>query len=385
MPTSYLKDIAAAGLQHWDAEPFLKKVTDIVPSIIYIFNHSTQSNEYSNRSLGQALGYSSKEILDVGAMLMPKLCHPEDLNRVIDYLAEILALNDGEVIQLEYRMQHKNGDWIWLLAHDTVFDRDENGQVLRHIGVAADISAQKNAENHAIAEGLLAKATNDELRAFSYSISHDMKAPANTLNLVLTELLESHQAVLDEDATALLNLALTTVGRMHGLLDNVLNYTNVISDESGKNAISLQDILADVIVSLEDDIKESGARIDIGNLPTIVAAPRQIFQMFRHLIDNAIRFRMPNRKPHIVISAENVVSEHDISQISVSDNGIGISSDNHEHIFTLFKRLGGSVEKSGHGIGLAICRRIALNHGGYVNVSSSLGQGAEFIVGLKLK
>ncbi len=129
----------------WDAAPFLEKVVGIVPNVIYVFNQKTQSNEYANRSLGDLLGYSAAEIQKMGDALMPSLCHPEDLGRVGEHFGAIQRIADDEVLTVEYRMRHKGGHWVWLLSYDALFERDEDGSVLRHIGVATDITDQKQA------------------------------------------------------------------------------------------------------------------------------------------------------------------------------------------------------------------------------------------------
>ena len=84
MPGSPLivEEISGTGLSSWDTLTFLRKVTEIVPSVIYIFNQHTQSNEYANRSVGEALGYSTEEIQHMGANLLPALCHPDDLQKI---------------------------------------------------------------------------------------------------------------------------------------------------------------------------------------------------------------------------------------------------------------------------------------------------------------
>lgn len=134
-----------------DVAPFLEKVLGIVPGIIYIFNQETQSNEYSNRSLGELLGYEVSEIQDMGEDILPRLCFPDDLPRIAEHFLEIQNMQDGEIKAVEYRMQHKQGNWVWLQSYDTVFQRDDDGVVIKHIGVATDITVQKHAEEIALA------------------------------------------------------------------------------------------------------------------------------------------------------------------------------------------------------------------------------------------
>lgn len=376
-----LGTVSDTGLVNWDATPFLKKVTDIAPGIIYIFNQETQSNEYSNRSLGVTLGFSEEEVIEMGQNMIPMLCHPDDLQRVIAHFGKIGTLKDGEVARVDYRMRHKNGDWAWLVSHDTVFDRSADGKVLRHVGVATDITAQKEAEERAIAEKLKATTTNDELRAFSYSMSHDMKAPSNTLHLLLTELLETHRDSLDPDAIELLDMSLLTVNRMGGLVDDVLNYTRVIDRDLTVEAVPLGPLIRDCLADLHALVQEADAEIEVSDLPVIQADRMQMRILFQNLIENALKFREPGKPARIKIFADTSL-EWETRCITVADSGIGIDPTKHEKIFQIFKRLNAAFEFTGSGLGLAICRRIAANHGSTITVESKKGKGSAFTVEL---
>ncbi|MGZ2258611.1 ATP-binding protein [Roseobacter sp. A03A-229] len=137
--------------EDWDAASFLEKVLGVVPGVIYVFNQKTQSSEYTNRSLGDMLGYTGAEAQAMGEALIPTLTHPDDLPRVSAHFSALQQLQDGEIRMVEYRMQHKDGRWVWLVSHDAVFDRADDGTVLRHIGIATDITEQKAQEARAAA------------------------------------------------------------------------------------------------------------------------------------------------------------------------------------------------------------------------------------------
>ncbi len=378
-----LDDVAYAGLSSWDAAPFLQKVTDIVPSIIYVFNQSTQSNEYSNRSLGSSLGYSASEIQEMGAGLMPRLCHPDDWSKVAAQFESLKSLADGEVLRVEYRMRHKMGFWVWLLSNDTVFDRDSAGQVIRHIGVASDITAQKAAEEQALAGHLKATNTNEELRAFSYAMSHDMKAPSNTLNLLLTELLETHRGDFQADAVDLVNMSLATARRMGTLVDDVLNYTRVVDQDLILKAVPLSRIIRDIVEDKKALIQSQNASVEIGELPVVRADENQMRILFANLIENALKFHPPGAKSLVWISSKET-PDGTSAAIAVADNGIGIPAHKHQEVFTVFKRLNAVTDYAGSGLGLAICRRIASNHDSEIDLVSRPDQGATFTIGLKI-
>ena len=376
-----LEEVARAGLASWDAKPFLEKVTDIVPSIIYVFNQQTQSNEYTNRSLGTAMGFSPEEIQELGAAFMPTLCHPDDLPRMALYFENLRQMKDGEVSQFEYRMKHRNGGWTWLLSYDTIFERDETGAVLRHIGVAADITKQKEAEELALAQKRAADAANEELGAFAYSISHDLKSPSNTLNMLLDEFKHSHGDGLNADGMELIDLSLRTVGRMRGLIEDVLEYTRVIGQEPETSSVSLAGILPAIVDDLNGLIASTGGRIQVEDLPVVKGNARQLGILMQNLLSNALKFHRADVAPEVRVFESSRPTDSMIS-ITVSDNGIGIEKSHQDRIFGMFQRLHHEDDFGGIGLGLSICRRIAITHGGDIGVTSTPGEGSVFTITL---
>jgi signal transduction histidine kinase len=288
---------------------------------------------------------------------------------------------DGEVSQIEYRVRHKFGGWVWLLSYDTVFERDDAGTVLRHIGVATDITAQKAAEERALAEKRAADAANEELRTFAYSVSHDLKSPSNTLDLILGEIQSVHGAALPDDAAELLELGQQTVHRMQALIEDVLSYTRVVGESITLEPLVLSDVVAAVIEDNRGLIAETGAEIDLGPLPLIAGHATQIRVLFQNLIGNAVKYRAPGACPRVSVSDTTRPGESRVS-VTVKDDGIGIPVDKQDRIFSMFQRLHRQEEYTGTGLGLAICKRIATAHGGEISVVSSPGAGAAFTVTL---
>ena len=369
-------------LESWERLSFLSKITDTAPSIIYIFNHQTQSNEYANRSLGESLGYSVSEVQALGDAFLPTVMHPEDLNLVGPHFEILSALPDGEIAQLEFRVKHKQGGWVWLLAHETVFQRDESGAVIRHLGVASDITLQKNAQEEALEKRRQADVANEELRAFSYAMSHDMKSPSTTLTMLLEQLKDEHWSSLDADGRKLLDFSLQTTTRMRDLVEDVLKFTMVVGEQLQLGHVDLQPIVEDVIDDLKGDIEACDAKIIVNRLPAVQGSELYLRILFQNLIANAIKYRKPSVKPSISIGCRDSEDEK-MTDLFVTDNGIGIASEHHEKIFGMFERLHMRKEYPGSGLGLAICKRIAVNHGGDITVKSNLDSGSEFCVSLK--
>lgn len=360
----------------------MDRILHALPSLVYIFNQDTQSNEYINRSVGVVLGYDADEVRGFGPSLMAKLCHPEDLARVMVHFEDIAGLGDADVISVEYRMRHKTAGWVWFLSLDTVFDRHLDGRVRRHIGVATEVTAQKRAERFAREASEAAAVADEDLRSFAYAISHDMRSPLNTLHLLLTEIDHAHGGCLDPDSRRLFDHALRTVDNMQGRLESVLDYTRLIEGPSPMQPVPLADIIAKVLADLAPEIDRANAQVQVGDLPWVLGSARDLKACFHHLIANALKFRRADQAPYLEIVAAAAVATGPV-QITVTDNGIGIPLDSHEVIFDMFKRLNAERLYPGIGLGLAICRRVAVSHGGTIVVQSRPGEGACFTIQLQ--
>lgn len=125
---------------------FLQKVIDVIPNILYIFNQETQSNEYANKDLFKYLGYTAKEIQVLKENLMPTLMHPGDFEKMIVHFNNIENSKEGDILELEYRIKHKDGKYKWFLSQDTIFEKNETSNSVKHIGVATDITQLKKSQ-----------------------------------------------------------------------------------------------------------------------------------------------------------------------------------------------------------------------------------------------
>ncbi len=367
----------------WQAESFLGAVLRVMPGLVYVFNQETMSNEYANRSIGVSLGYSQKEVAQMGADLMPTICHPDDLPKVLEYFQTIRELDDNDVAQLEYRVRHKDGHFIWLLSHDSVFERNSDGAVLRHIGNASDITLQKTSEDQALNESRLAAAASNDLTAFAYSVSHDMRSPSNTLLMLLSELMEQHGDQMPVDAQYLIDLAIDSVHRMQDKIDDVLDLTRLLDRNSDRGRVALNDVLAAVRQDLDAEIAACNGTLKCAAMPIITASSNQMGTLFQNLVSNALKYRDPERAPKIEIWDSSKSTDDGYVEITVRDNGIGIPNSDRVKIFEMFRRLHLQSEYQGNGLGLAICRRIATGHDGEILVEAAPEHGSDFKVRLK--
>ncbi|MEO1494958.1 MAG: ATP-binding protein, partial [Pseudomonadota bacterium] len=222
----------------------------------------------------------------------------------------------------------------------------------------------------------------EELKTFAYSISHDLKAPSNTLDLLLSEIESVHGADLPDEVSHLLDLSHQTVHRMQSLIEDVLDYTRVVGETITLEPVSLDDLVASVVEDQRGAMSDTGAEVDIQRLPAVLGHRTHIRILFQNLISNALKYQQPGARPRIAI-AETTRPRDTLCAITVTDNGIGIPANQQERIFNMFQRLYGDETYTGTGLGLAICKRIAVSHGGEISVDSRMGEGSAFTVTLQ--
>ena len=230
-----------------------------------------------------------------------------------------------------------------------------------------------------------AYATSEQLRLeqaeFTYAVSHDLKSPANTIKLILNELVSEYQGELSEDVQDLLFQAAATVDRMGVQIEDILQYAWATGDAEEAQPVAIADSVAEALANLDGAIRASGARIEIDADVSVAGYPRQITMLVQNLIENAIKYQPAGADPIVTVTA-NAISPEGGVRIVVGDNGIGIDPENHEKVFGMFQRLHLRSEYTGSGLGLATCRRIAENHHGSITLTSAPGEGATFEVEL---
>jgi PAS domain S-box-containing protein len=217
--------------------------------------------------------------------------------------------------------------------------------------------------------------SNDELAQFAYVASHDLQEPLRTVSIYAQLLAKRYRDQLGTDANEFIGYITEGATRRENLIRDLLDFSQLESNGSDHFVTTSCDAaLDDALVNVQSRVQETGARIVRAPLPHVCGDRVQLTRLFQNLIINSIRYRS-EQPPQIKIDA---VRQGDGWLFSVRDNGIGIEPQYAEKVFGIFRRLHPRSERSGNGMGLAICKKIVTGHGGRIWVDSRLGEGATF-------
>lgn len=219
------------------------------------------------------------------------------------------------------------------------------------------------------------KATVEELEAFSYSVSHDLRAPLRALVGYSQILVEDSGDILGEEGKRQLNVITSEAGRMGQLIDDLLDFSRFGRLPLEARIIDVADVAKRVFESLTADKMKTAPRFVLGPLPQVQADRAMLRQVFVNLLGNAIKFSSPKPEPTIEVEGHE---ERYQNIYCVRDNGVGFDERYKAKLFSVFQRLHSEAEFEGTGIGLALVQRIIHRHGGRVWAEGRLNEGACF-------
>ena len=219
--------------------------------------------------------------------------------------------------------------------------------------------------------------SNAELAQFAYIASHDLQEPLRKISIFSQLLEQSLGDNVNEKTTGYLTKINHSSSRMSRLIKDVLTYSRLSKEQEVFELVDLNLVIERAREDYELLIEQKEAVIYCSGLPVIAAIPLQMAQLFGNLLGNALKFTRHDVQPLISITATQF-EENDIVyfKITIADNGIGLKAEYAEQIFQIFQRLHRKSEYEGTGIGLAMCKKIALNHHGDINGEGSSENGA---------
>ena len=337
----------------------------------------TPGGEYFqvNQSFCEMLGYSELELLE---MNLRDITHPADMEVTINLKQMMLTEKDVTRRQIEKRYRSKNGDTIWAITTVSLF-RDFEGKPLYFIAQVQNISKRKKVEEtlEKYAEEL--KLLNASKDKFFSIISHDLRSPFNAL-LGITEYMAQYYKDMSEDEikNSVSNIYRSSQ-KLYNLILNLLEWSRIQTGrfDVEKSVINLAELSAEIMNLYSEST--SNKQIELVNIIKenifIYADKYMIDTIMRNFVSNSIKFTNPGGK--IIINA--VINGHN-AEVSVTDNGIGISSENQRNLFRIDEqyRRDGTAKEKGTGLGLILCKEFIEKNGGVLWVESEEGKGSRF-------
>ncbi len=323
-----------------------------------------KANEY----FCNMLGYTKEELKNLN---VAEITHPDDITstKLLSQL-KLAGSKSKTIKRVEKRYLAKNGSIVWGAVTAT-FLNGESGEIKYSLGMIENITERKNAQKDLELYAERLQASNTELEQFAYVVSHDLQEPLRMVSNYLQLLERRYKEQLDKDAEEFIHFAVDGSKRMHGLIQDLLEYSRVNTRGKAFELTDTNDSLRKTLHNLQTKVEETKAKITFDKLPILKADGIQLTQLFQNLIGNSIKY-CETKPPTIHITAKELETAW---QISVIDNGIGIDEEYHDKVFGVFKRLHARGEYQGNGIGLAIGKRIVNRHGGKIWLDSTQKEG----------
>jgi PAS domain S-box-containing protein len=384
------------------AEGSLRNVIELAEIGTWQLDVLTRMVEYSPRIQEW---YGLETAGPVPMKILTDMINPADLANVNELIAQAGKPENSSLYSCEYAITSQNGTMRALRDRGQVYyDADGNPVSIRgsvqdithHIRDKISLEKQVNLRTSQLKDSLAdLERSNANLLQFAYIASHDLQEPLRKIQTFSDLLIKRYSTELGAGIDHL-NRIQGAASRMSVLIKDLLDFSGISTNQQVAETVQLSQIIESVLLDLEVNISNSGAQIQIGPLPAVRGDGTQLGQLFSNLLSNAIKFRSENTVPRIEINSTLIAREYlprqvspsryaaEYYRINVSDNGIGFDSQYADRIFQVFQRLHSRAEFEGTGIGLAICEKVAANHGGAIMATSIRGQGSVFSIFLPI-
>ena len=362
------------------SESHFRQLADAMPQIVWTAGADGRI-DYLNRRWYEFTGLKEGAGSEEGWF---SYLHDEDCRRCTDGWRNSVA--SGQSFQAECRLQeHQSGNYRWHLVR-AVPIRDEQGRLATWFGTSTDIDDQKRAEeevrelNAALERRVSERTTqlqtaNKELEAFSYSVSHDLRAPLRSIDAFSQLVREDYEDKLDEQGKKYLGIVGESSRKMGQLIDDLLHLSRVTRSEMRRHPVDLSVMARQIIDGLRQ--AESQREVETVIAPNLHTEgdERLLRIALENLLGNAWKFTA--KQPHARIEVGSEIQEGE-TVFFVRDNGAGFDMAYADKLFGAFQRLHSTTEFPGHGIGLATVQRIINRHGGRIWANAAVNQGATF-------
>lgn len=358
---------------------------------ILLLDPETRKITDANPFMSELLGYPHEELLgkelwEIG------LLKDEQASR-----AAFRELQEKHFIRYEdLPLQAKTGKHHEVEFVSNLYDEDGRTVIQCNIRDITDrkaaeqalVNAKNEIDRHAnhleqvVAERTVQlRATINELEGFSYSVSHDMRAPLRAMQSYGQYLVDEYSSKLDEKGVNYIHQIMRSAVRLDRLIQDVLSYTRILHSPVPMESVDLDRLVRDIVETYPNGLPIEPLIEIKGSLPKVMGNEALLTQCVSNLLGNGAKFVSPGTTPNLEIFAEE--REQAMIRVWFKDNGIGIAPENHARIFRLFERIHPAREYEGTGIGLTIVSKAIERMGAQVGFESELGKGTQFWIQLK--
>jgi len=380
------------------SERQLSTLVSNLPGMVYrCLNNREWTMMFVSDGCLNLTGYRKEDLVDNQTITFNDIILEEYRDYLWTTWQEVLAKH--ETFESEYLIKTATGEikWVWERGRGIFND---SGELEYLEGYIEDISARKRAEeelkklNSVLELRVLERtaqleasnqnleASNKELEAFSYSVSHDLRAPLRAIDGFTRILLEDYLPLLDEEGRRVCGVIKENAVRMSQLIDDLLALSRLNRTNMNYVSVNMDELARTVFEEMIIPDKQSKIHFVVSDVKPTLGDPVLIKQVLVNLIDNAVKFSSKKNISEITFTS---VSQADMIIYCITDNGAGFDMQYVDKLFGAFQRLHSVKEFDGTGIGLAIVQRIIHRHSGKVWATGEIGQGASFYFSIPLK
>jgi len=373
-----------------DSEKQFRQMAELMPQKIWTADVDGNLN-YLNQKWLDYTGLSLEESKGWG---WEKVIHPDDMEETNRRWQK--SITTGEDFEMNNRLKGHDMNYLWHLSR-AIAIKDDDGKIKGWVGSNTEIQEQQE-QKEELEKAVVIRASelqianeelkkiNKELEAFAYVSSHDLQEPLRKIQSFAGLILEKENKNLSDKGKIYFHLMEDAARRMQTLIEDLLAFSRLRTDERTFESIDLSTIVEEVKAEFKEAIEMKHATIEATNLGTARVIRFQFRQLMFNLIGNALKFSKPNQPLRVILSSKiitgnsvkNLSPDTTYCHIMVTDNGIGFEEKFQEKVFEVFQKLHSKEEYSGTGIGLATVRKIVSNHNGIITATSKLNEGTTF-------
>lgn len=371
-----------------EKEELIDKIALLSPNIIYVIDIEKWANIFHNKQIWSILGYNENEFSPESNSVLLSLINVQDQSAFRKHYYHIKhSVNDGEVIEKEFRLMHKNGSEVWIITREVPFKRNANGEVQEVLGTAIDITRRKFVENELIRAKKEAEEASRIKSDFLSTMSHEIRTPMNAIVGFTDLLLTSNFTGQEEEY---LNTIKYSADNLMVILNDILDFSKI---EAGKLHLeNFEFDLREKLTYLQKTFHIAARKKNLEltfqlaeDVPVyLIGDPHRLNQILVNLLGNAIKFTNEGFVRLYVTVEKNINSIVSL-KFAIQDSGMGISADKLNQIFDSFSQAhenNASKFFGGTGLGLTITRKLTELMHGTIHAESELARGSTFSVTL---